>query len=99
MVVLLVLLPVVLPVGVLLLVGVLVGVLGDPDLGVDVQDAGAACFHHLVDGVDLGAVEVAVVLAVLQEAARLHVHLHLLPRGEVVRVAVQLVVTWTPGRD
>jgi hypothetical protein len=52
-----------------------------------------------VDGVDLGAVQVAVVLAVLQEAARLHVRLHLLPRGEVVRVAVQLVVTGTPRRD
>lgn len=65
-------------------------------LGVHIQDAGASCGHHLVDRLNLGAVQVAIVLAVLQEPASLHVYLHLCPRGEVVGVPVQLVVTWPP---
>lgn len=65
-------------------------------LWVDIEDAGATCGHNLMDGFDLCAVEVAVILAVLQEAASLHVHLHLCPRGKVVRVAIQLFVTGPP---
>ncbi len=66
------------------------------DLRVDIQDAGASCGHHLMDGLDLGAVQVAVVLAVLQEPASPHVYLHLRPCGEVVGVAVQLIVARPP---
>lgn len=47
------------------------------DLGVDVEDAGAAGVHHLMDGVDPGAVQVPVVLSVLQVLAVLDVCLHL----------------------
>lgn len=65
-------------------------------LWVDVQDAGASRAHHLVDGLDLGAVQVPVVLAMLQEPTGFHFRLHLCPCGEVVRVAVQLIVTWPP---
>lgn len=65
-------------------------------LWVNIQDAGAFRGDHLMDGLNLCAVEVAVVLAVLQEAAGLHVHLHLHPRGKVVGVSVQLVVTGPP---
>lgn len=61
-------------------------------LWVDIQDAAASRVHHLVDGLDLGAIQVAVILAVLQEPASLHVHLHLCPCSEVVGVAGQLIV-------
>lgn len=64
-------------------------------LWIDVQDARAPRGHHLVDGLDLGAVEVAVVLAVFQEPTGFDVYLHLRPCGEVIGVPVQLVVTGT----
>lgn len=46
-------------------------------LWVDIQDADLARLDHLVDGVDLGAIQVTVVLSVLQEATTLNVRLHL----------------------
>lgn len=64
-------------------------------LWIDVQDARAPRCHHLVDGLDLGAVQVAVVLAMFQEPAGFDVYLHLRPCGEVIGVPVQLVVTGT----
>lgn len=48
-------------------------------LRVDIQDAGASHCDHLVNAINLCAVQVAVVLAVLQEAAGLHISLHLCP--------------------
>lgn len=65
-------------------------------LWVDIQDAGASRGHHVMDGLDLGAVQVAVILAMLQEPARLDIHLHLCPTREVVGVAVQLVIARSP---
>ena len=66
-------------------------------LGVDVQDANASGLHHLVDGVCLGAVQVAVVLAVLQEAAGLHAGLHLAAAGERKHAALTLPRPRLPG--
>lgn len=68
-------------------------------LGVDVQDADLGRLHHLVDGVDLGAVQVAVVLAVLQEAAALDVALHLAAAHKGVHLAVPLVHLGLPRGD
>lgn len=48
-------------------------------LRVDIQDAGASHCDHLVNAINLCAVQVAIVFAVLQEAAGLHISLHLCP--------------------
>lgn len=61
------------------------------NLRVDVQDAGAACIHYFMDRVDLGAIKVSVVLAVLQVTALLYVLLHLLPCNKAVVLAVPLL--------
>ena len=69
------------------------------DLWVDVQYTGPARIHHLEDGVYFGAVEVPVVLAVLQVTAGLDVALHVHPHDEAIRLAVRLLLARTPGRD
>lgn len=51
-----------------------------------------------MDGVDLGAVQVTVVLAVLQEAAALDVRLHLAARHEQVHLSLLLVHFGLTGR-
>lgn len=68
-------------------------------LRVDVQDADFPRFHHLVDRVDLGAVQVAIILAMLQETAILDVALHLAAAHEGVHLAVSLINFWFSGRD
>ena len=68
-------------------------------LGVDVQNADLPSVDHLVDGVDLGAVDVAVVLAVLQETPALDVAVHLGARHEGVHLSVLLVHLGFPGGD
>ena len=71
----------------------------NPHLRVDVQNADLPRVDHLVDGVDLGAVDVAVVLAVLQEAPALDVAVHLRARHEGVHLSVLLVHLGLPGGD
>lgn len=61
------------------------------NLRVDVQDAGTPCMHHFMDRVDLGAIKVAVVLAVLQVTALLDVLLHRFPRHKAVVLAISLL--------
>lgn len=68
-------------------------------LWVDVQDADLSRLDHLMYGVDLGAVQVPVVLAVLQEAAVFDVALHLAAGHEGVHLAVPLVHLWFSGGD
>lgn len=68
-------------------------------LRVDVQDADLPRFYHLVYGVDLGAVEVPVVLAVLQEASIFDVALHLAAAHEGVHLAVPLIHLWFSAGD
>ena len=70
-----------------------------PYLWIDVQDADLAGVHHLVDGVDLGAVQVPVVLAVLQETAVLDVCLHLTTCHEQVHLPILLVYFGFPAGD
>lgn len=65
------------------------------NLRVDIQDAGTACTHHFMDRVDLGAIKVAVILAVFQVTALLDVLLHLFPLHKAVVLAVSL---FFPGR-
>lgn len=67
-------------------------------LRVDVQDADLAGLDHLVDGVDLGAVQVTVVFAVLQEAATLDVRLHLGASHEQVHLPLLLIHFGLTGR-
>lgn len=50
-----------------------------------------------MDGLDLGAIQVTIILPMLQEPASPNVHLHLCPASEVVGVSVQLVVARSPG--
>ena len=65
------------------------------NLRVDVQDAGAACIHHLMDRVNLGAVKVSIILAVFQVAALFDVFLHFLPRNKAVVLAIPILFPWT----
>jgi hypothetical protein len=62
-------------------------------LGRAVHDAHLARLDHLADGVQLGAIQVAVVLAPLEVLAASYVRLHLLPCLEVVAAPVLLVLT------
>lgn len=68
-------------------------------LWVDVQDADLCCFYHLVYGVDLGAVKVPVILAVLQETAIFNVALHFAAGHKGVHLAIPLVHFWFSGGD
>lgn len=68
-------------------------------LWVDVQDADLSCFYHLVYRVDLSAVQVAVVLAVLQETTVFDVALHFVAGHEGVHLAIPLVDLWFSGGD
>lgn len=60
-------------------------------LWVDVQDANLPCFYHLVDGVDLGAVQVPIVLAVFQETPIFDVALHFVTGHERVHLPIPLI--------
>lgn len=68
-------------------------------LRVDVQDADLSRVYHLVDGVDLGPVQVPVVLAVLQETSVFDVALHLAASHERVHLPVPLIHLRLPGGD
>lgn len=50
-------------------------------------------------GVDLSAIEVAVVLAMLQEAAIFNVRLHFITCHERVHLAIPLIHLWFSGGD
>ena len=67
-------------------------------LGRTVDDAHLARLDHLANGGQLGAVQVAVVLAPLQVLALLDVDLDLLTRLEVVAAAVLLVLAYRARR-
>ena len=73
--------------------------------GVDVQNAHLAGARDLADRVDLGAVQVALVLAVLQELARPSLPLHLVAAHEVIAHTVGLsharlaARVWADGGD
>lgn len=68
-------------------------------LWVDVQDADLSCVYHLVYRVDLSAVQVAVVLAVLQETSTFDVALHFAAGHKGVHLAVPLIHLWFSGGD
>jgi len=68
-------------------------------LWVDVQDADLSRVDHLVYGVDLGAVQVPVILAVLQETSVFNVALHFATRHEGVHLAIPLIHLWFSAGD
>lgn len=55
--------------------------------------------YHLMDGIDLGAVKVAVVLSVLQVTALLDVLFHRFPSNEAVVLTVSLLFPGLARRD
>lgn len=68
-------------------------------LWVDVQDADLSCFHHLVYRVDLSAIQVPIILAMLQETAIFDVTLHFAAGHEGVHLAISLIHLWFSGGD
>lgn len=63
------------------------------DLGVDVQDAGASRVHHFMNRTYLCAIQVAIILAVLQETSQFNVHLHVHPCHKLVGLTIMLVIS------
>lgn len=63
------------------------------DLRVDVQDAGASCVHHLMNRTYLGAIQVAIILAVLQETSQFNVHLHVHPWHKLVSLTIVFILS------
>lgn len=61
-------------------------------LWVGVQDADSSGFNHLLYGVDLDSVQVALVLSVLQIASVLDVGVHLAAAGESKRATFALTL-------
>lgn len=69
------------------------------DLWVDVQYAGATGVYHLVYRVDFGAVQIPIVLSMLEVAAGFNIHLHLCSGHKAVRLTVLLFLAGPPRRD
>jgi len=68
-------------------------------LWVDIQDADLSCFYHLVYGVYLCAVQVPVILAMLQETTTFDVALHFASGHERVQLTISLIHLWLSGGD
>lgn len=73
--------------------------LNETHLWVDIQDADLSCFDHVMDGVDLCAVQIPVILAVLQETAVPYVTLHFAPGHKGVHLTIPLVHLWLSRGD
>lgn len=68
-------------------------------LWVDVQDADLSCFYHLVYRVDLSAIQVPIIFAMLQETGIFDVTLHFAAGHEGVHLAIPLIHLWFSGGD
>lgn len=68
-------------------------------LWVHVQDADLSCFYHLVYRVDLGPVQVTIILAVLQKTGIFDVTLHLIAGHEGIHLAIPLIYLWLSRGD
>lgn len=66
-------------------------------LRVSIQDADASSLDHLMYGVDLDSVQVAVILSVFKIAAVLDVGLHLAAAGEGVHPALAIALFGLSG--